>query len=75
MVGLGVLLVILGIGSLVLPMFDIQFTLMSMLEDYQPIAGVAIAAVGVVLVLLGMRRSRTVVVQAPADPQGPPPAA
>jgi hypothetical protein len=77
MVGFGVLLVILGIGSLLLPMFDIQFEVMQLLDDYQPIAGIAIAAVGVLLVVLGMRsRSQTVVVQAPPaqEPPAQPPA-
>ena len=73
MVGFGVLLVILGIGSLLLPMFDIQFQIMSLLDDYQPVAGIAIAAVGVVLVILGMQRQRTTVVtQEPPPTQEPP---
>lgn len=75
MTGIGVLLVILGIGSLLLPMFDIQFRIMSVLDDYQPVAGIVIAAIGVVLVVLGMRRRRTevtqVVQEAPAR-QDPP---
>lgn len=76
MVGFGVLLIILGIGSLLLPMFDIQFQIMSLLDDYQPVAGIAIAAVGAVLVFLGLQRQRshtTVVVQEP--PRQEPPAA
>lgn len=73
MVGFGVLLVILGIGSLLLPMFDIQFQIMSLLDDYQPVAGIAIAAVGVVLIALGRRqRTQTVVVQEPPARQEPP---
>ena len=73
MVGLGVLLVILGIGSLLLPMFDIQFRIMSLLDDYQPIAGIAVTAVGAVLIALGVRRrsTQTVIVQEPPA-QGPP---
>ncbi len=72
MVGLGVLLVILGFGSLLLPMFDIQFQIMSLFDDYQPIAGIAVAAIGALLVILGIQRRRTtVVVQEPA-PQEPP---
>ncbi len=75
MVGFGVLLIILGVGSLLLPMFDIQFQIMSLLDDYQPLAGIAIAAVGAVLVFLGLQRRRqtTVVVQEP--PRQEPPAA
>ena len=76
MVGFGALLIILGVGSLLLPMFDIQFQIMSLLDDYQPVAGIAIAAVGAVLVFLGLQRQRsqtTVVVQEP--PRQEPPAA
>ena len=73
MVGFGALLIVLGIGSLLLPMFDIQFRIMSLLDDFQPIAGIAIAAIGVALVLLGSRRrSTTVVVQQPAAAPPPP---
>ena len=73
MVGFGALLIILGVGSLLLPMFDIQFQIMSLLDDYQPIAGIAIAAVGVLLVVLGLQRSRnqTVVVQQPPNQEPP----
>lgn len=76
MAGIGALLIILGIGSLILPMFDIQFQLMQMLDDYQPVAGIAVAAIGVVLIALGARRSRstTVVVPAQEPPVAPPPA-
>jgi len=75
MAGFGVLLIILGIGSLLLPMFDIQFRIMSLLDDYQPIAGVLIAAIGVALVILGRRRTTTQVVipaAAPPSTQVPP---
>ena len=73
MAGLGVLLVILGIGSLVLPMLNIQFQIMRLLDDYQPIAGIAIAAIGVLLVVLGTRRrSTTVIVPAQEPPAAPP---
>ena len=75
MAGLGALLVILGIGSLVLPMFDIQFQIMSLLDDYQPVAGIAIAAVGVLLVVLGARSRRTTVVVPTQEPPAAPPTA
>jgi hypothetical protein len=39
-------------------MFDIQFTLMSLLDDFQPWARIVVAAIGVVLVVLGMNRRR-----------------
>lgn len=75
MVGLGALLIILGIGSLLLPMFDIQFQIMSLLDDYQPIAGIVIAAVGAVLVFLGLQRQRSQTVVVQEAPRQEPPAA
>jgi hypothetical protein len=59
MASLGVLLVVLGVGSLILPMLDIQFQIMSIVEPYQPFAGVVVAAVGAALVALSMQRRRT----------------
>jgi hypothetical protein len=49
-VSLGVLLIVLGFGSLLLPMFDIQFTLMSFMDDYQPWAGVVVGVIGLGLI-------------------------
>ena len=59
MIGFGVLLIIFGIGSLILPQFNLQFRLMSLLDDVQPIAGIVVAAIGVLLVVLGLRKQRT----------------
>ena len=56
MVGWGVFLIILGAGSLLLPMLDLQFRLMELVDDYQPYAGIVVAVIGVGLVLLGMNR-------------------
>ncbi|HLE59819.1 MAG TPA: hypothetical protein VJA85_09255 [Candidatus Limnocylindria bacterium] len=76
MLSLGVLLVILGVGSFVLPMVGYQFSLMEPIEPYQPWAGVIVAAVGLITVLwAGRRRSQaqtqtTVVNEAP--PASPP---
>lgn len=56
MIGIGVLLIIFGVGSLILPHFDLQFRLMSLLDDVQPVAGIVVAAIGVLLVVLGMRK-------------------
>ncbi len=59
MVGLGVLLIIFGVGSLILPQFNLQFRLMSLLDDAQPIAGIVVAAIGVLLLVLGLRNKRS----------------
>jgi len=56
MIGWGVALIIIGAGSLLLPMFDYQFTLMELADDYQPYAGIVVAVIGAALVLLGMNR-------------------
>lgn len=67
MANLGVLLIVLGIGSLILPMFDIQFTLMTFVDPYQPFAGVVVAAVGAALLGLALQRRRAPVA-APSNP-------
>lgn len=59
MIGFGVLLIIFGVGSLILPHFDVQFRLMSLLDDVQPVAGIVVAALGVLLLVLGLRKQRS----------------
>jgi hypothetical protein len=58
MVGWGVFLIILGAGSLLLPLLDYQFTLMELLDDFQPWAGIVVAVIGAAMVLFGMSRSQ-----------------
>lgn len=73
MVGWGIFLIILGAGSLLLPMLDYQFTLMELVDDYQPYAGIVVAVIGAALVLLGMNRrpdGATVETQPTARPAG-----
>ena len=60
MTGFGVLLIILGLGSLLLPLFDLQFRLMEFVDPYQPWAGFIIGAIGAILVGLGLQRRATV---------------
>ena len=66
MANLGVLLVVLGLGSLVLPLFNLQFRLMDIVDPYQPFVGIVVAVIGVVLIYLSMQRRKTVA--APATP-------
>ena len=69
MVGWGIFLIILGAGSLLLPMLGYQFTLMELVDDFQPYAGIAVAIIGAVLVFMGMnRRTQTEVARGPAQP-------
>ena len=72
MTGFGVLLIILGVGSLVLPMFNFQFRLMEIVDPYQPWAGIIVAVIGAALVAFGMQRSRTVTVSTTSSTTAPP---
>ena len=56
MVGSGVLLIVLGAGSLLLPQMGYQFTLMELVDDFQPWAGIVVAVIGAILVVMGMNR-------------------
>ncbi|HEU4918336.1 MAG TPA: hypothetical protein VFT20_01270 [Candidatus Limnocylindrales bacterium] len=67
MASLGVLLLVLGVGSLLLPMFDIQFQIMTIVDPYQPFAGVVVAAVGAALIALALQRRRTAATPAPTN--------
>ena len=64
---LGVLLLVLGVGSLLLPMFDIQFQIMTIVDPYQPFAGVVVAAVGAALIARARQRRRTAATPAPTN--------
>jgi hypothetical protein len=58
MARIGVLLVVLGLGSLVLPLLNMQFSFMQIMDDYQPFAGMIVAAIGGVLLFLSLQRER-----------------
>jgi hypothetical protein len=78
---IGVLLVILGVGSLILPNLGLQFRLMEIVDPYQPWAGIVVAALGLVLVLVASRRKSGDIAEAeataaavtPAPPAATPP--
>lgn len=73
MISLGVLLVILGVGSLVLPSLGLQLTFMDWLDAYQPWAGLIVAALGLITILFGaQRRGRTAAPVATATAQAAP---
>ena len=75
MVGWGIFLIIIGAGSLLLPSLGYQFQLMELVDDFQPYAGIAVAAIGAVLVFMGMnRRADTTTVDVSSPRQDPPPA-
>ena len=56
MVGWGIFLIVLGAGSLLLPLIGFQFRLMELLDPYQPYAGIVVALIGAGLVTMGMTR-------------------
>ncbi len=58
MVGWGIFLIVIGAGSLLLPQLGYQFTLMELVDDFQPWAGIVVAVVGAVLLFMGMTRRR-----------------
>jgi len=55
MLGIGILLLILGAGSYVLPMVGLQFKLLSIFGTYQTMAQIGAIVLGVVLIGLSMR--------------------
>ncbi|HJT63383.1 MAG TPA: hypothetical protein VJ839_01260 [Candidatus Limnocylindria bacterium] len=78
MISLGVLLVILGVGSLVLPNLGFQFSLMEFVDPYQPWAGIIVAALGLITILFGAQRrgrKEVVIESAAAAPAAAAPAA
>jgi protein-S-isoprenylcysteine O-methyltransferase Ste14 len=76
MVRIGILLIVFGVGSLLLPMFDLQFRLMSLLDDFQPAAGIIVAGIGGLLVIIGMRnRPAATTMPSPASENVAPPSA
>ena len=63
MVSFGVLLVVVGIGSIVLPAAGIESRFLNSLDSVQPWLGVIVAAVGLITVLFGQRRLASVQTQ------------
>lgn len=54
----GWFLLIIGFGSLVLPAFNLQFTILEPLDAYQPIAGIVVGVIGVVMLVWPMIRAQ-----------------
>jgi hypothetical protein len=71
MVSLGVLLVVVGIGSIVLPAAGIESRLLNSLDPVQPWVGVIVAAVGLITILFGQRRLASVQTQSTVVERGP----
>lgn len=54
--GLGGLLVVLGIGSFVLPFMGLQFKLMMIFGNYTWLAGIVAMLLGVTLMIVGKKQ-------------------
>jgi hypothetical protein len=55
MKGWGFVFLVLGIGSFLFPMLDMQFRFLSFFGDATPVVGGVFAVVGALLLLLGIR--------------------
>jgi len=51
--GWGVLLIVLGVGSFILPFFGVQFRILMLFGSFQWIVSIIIAIIGVVLLVKG----------------------
>ena len=72
MIRWGIFLIVMGVGSFILPMMGMQFRLMSLFKEAQPAAGIIVAGLGVLLVVLGVGRNnakqaRALVMQQPMN--------
>jgi hypothetical protein len=52
MARLALFLIVLGFGSLVLDLFNMEFRILAWAEDYQPWAGIGIGVLGVLIILI-----------------------
>ena len=59
MKNLGIFLIIMGIGSFILPMMGLQFRLMSLMDKGQPAAGIVVAMMGGLFTYLGIKSERS----------------
>jgi hypothetical protein len=65
-IGLGGALMVLGLGSFVLPLIGYQWTVMSWLEAWQPWAGILVTLIGLGFIAWGTFRRRGNTQQPPA---------
>ena len=54
----GWFLVIVGFGSLILPVFNLQFKILEPVDAYQPMAGIVVGIVGAALLVWPMIQQR-----------------
>jgi len=59
MIGWGVTILIIGIGSFLLPMMGMQFRIMAIFgEGNEQMGGVILAVIGVILIVIGALKGR-----------------
>jgi hypothetical protein len=63
MVSFGVLLVVLGIASIVLPAAGVDLAFLDSIDSSQPWLGIIVAALGLITILYGQRRRASVQTQ------------
>ncbi|MFJ4099023.1 hypothetical protein [Amycolatopsis japonica] len=63
---LAFLFILLGFGSVALTYTDRQFILLMWAEDYQPVLGIVVGVLGVVLLVAGIVRTKKAAQAAPA---------
>ncbi|WP_370947590.1 hypothetical protein AB5J62_08535 [Amycolatopsis sp. cg5] len=68
MLRLGIFLAIIGFGSMVLPQFDLQFTLLMWADPYQPTIGIVVGVIGLALVGVGVAAKNKKKAVAPQQP-------
>jgi hypothetical protein len=68
MLRLGILLTVLGFGSLLMELTDRQFVLLMWAEDYQPAIGIIVGIVGLALIGVNVVRGRKTSAPAPQAP-------
>jgi hypothetical protein len=55
---LGVLLLVLGLGTFILREFDYEFRILSWADDYQPWLSIGLGVLGLLLVVVSLVRGR-----------------
>ena len=60
MVGWGLILLILGLGSFLMPLLGMQFALARIFgPGNETVVGIALSVAGLLLIIIGLRRGRT----------------
>lgn len=58
MIQTGVWVLILGLGSFILPMFGFQFRILSIFGDAAPLVGIILTILGIVLLVVGISKNK-----------------